>query len=334
VSFSTTHRLRGSVCALGFLSVIGAASVAQSDQQEPPAWAYPLNPGLKPGAPPKPGADDGSLKHVPNSSVALTQTMIRNIFSAVDWHPEAHPSMPESVAHGRAKDLFACGYCHYPNGQGRPENAGLAGLPAAYVIGQVAAMRDGTRKSSQPAMLSQVGMLKVAAHANADEVAEAAAYFASLKYQPWIRVVETDTAPRPEIHGVSAYAAAADGSQEPIGDRIVEVAEDDARTDVRDDASGFVAYAPVGSIERGKTIAATAVGERRPCAECHGETLRGSEIAPPLAGRLPSYLYRQLFDVQMGSRSGPGVESMKPEVAALTPAEMRDLVAFVASLAP
>jgi cytochrome c553 len=322
------------VCTLGFLSVIGAASVARSDEQEPPVWAFPLNPGLNLGAPPKPGPDDGSLKHVPNSSVALTLTMIRNIFSAVDWHPEGHPPMPESVARGRAKDLFACGYCHYPNGQGRPENASLAGLPAAYIVEQVAAMRDGSRKSSQPAMIAPALMLKVAAHANANEVAEAAVYFASLKYKPWIRVVETGAAPRPEIHGVSAYAAAADGSQEPIGDRIVEIAEDDARTDVRDDASGFVAYAPVGSIERGKTIASTTVGERQPCANCHGETLRGSEIAPPIAGRSPSYVYRQLFDIQKGTRSGSSVEKMQLEVAALTPAEMRDLVAFVASLAP
>lgn len=330
MSLSTTYLLRGSVCALGLLSVIGAASLAHSDQLEPPAWAYPLNIG----GPPKPAPDDGSLKHVPNSSVALTQTAIRNIFSAVDWHPEAHPIMPESVAHGRAKDLFACGYCHYPNGQGRPENSSLAGLPAAYIVEQVAAMKDGSRKSSQPAMIAPALMLRVAAHANADEVAEAAAYFGSLKYRAWIRVVETDTAPRTEVHGVSAYAAAADGSREAIGDRIVEVAEDDARTDVRDDASGFVAYAPVGSIERGKTLASTAVGERRPCAECHGETLRGSETAPSLAGRSPSYLYRQLFDIHAGTRSGPGVEKMKLEVAALTPAEMRDLVAFAASLAP
>jgi cytochrome c553 len=329
VSLSTVHLLRGATCALGLLSIV-VASVARSDPTAPPAWAYPLNPGGLP----KPGPDDGSLKHVPNSSVALTQTTIRNIFSAVDWHPEGHPPMPESVVHGRAKDLFACGYCHYPNGQGRPENASLAGLPATYILGQVAAMRDGSRKSSQPAMIAPALMLKVAAHANADEVAEAAAYFASLKYKPWIRVVEIDTAPRPEIHGVSAYAAAADGSQEPIGDRIVEVAEDDDRTDVRDDASGFVAYVPVGSIERGKALASTAVGDRQPCAACHGDMLRGSDIAPPLAGRSPSYLYRQLFDIQAGTRSSAGVEKMKPEVAALTPNEMRDLIAFVASLAP
>jgi cytochrome c553 len=179
-------------------------------------------------------------------------------------------------------------------------------------------------------MLAPILMQKVAARASVDEVAQAAAYFASLTYKRWIRVVETDTVPRPEIHGVSAYAVSANGSQEPIGDRIVEVPEDTARTDVRDDASGFVAYVPVGSIARGKALASTAAGERQPCTACHGEPLRGTETAPPLAGRSPSYLYRQLFDIQAGARSRPSVEQMKREVAALTPGEMRDLVAFIA----
>jgi cytochrome c553 len=330
VSLATVHLLRGAGCALGLLSFVAATSAAQSEPPEPPPWSYPLNPD----GPPKPRPDDGSLKHVPSSSVPLTQTQILNRFSAVDWHPESHPSMPESVAHGRAPDLFACGYCHYPNGQGRSENSSLAGLPAVYIVEQIAAMRDGSRKSSQPAMLAPSLMQKMAVHASANEIAQAAAYFASLTYKPWIRVVETNTAPRPEIHGVSAYAAAADGSREPIGERIVEVPEDAARTDVRDDASGFVAFVPVGSIARGKALASIAAGERQPCAACHGETLRGTEIAPPLAGRSPSYLYRQLFDIQAGARSGPSVEQMKREVAALTPGEMRDLVAFIANQAP
>jgi cytochrome c553 len=194
-------------------------------------------------------------------------------------------------------------------------------------------MREGARKSAQPAMLAPALMLKIAAHADAGEIAEAAAYFASLKYKPWIRVVETETVPRPEIHGVSAYAAAADGSREPIGERIVEVPEDSARTDLRDDASGFVAYVPPGAVERGRELASSAVGERQPCSVCHGAGLRGG-LGPRLAGRSPSYLFRQLFDIKAGTRSGPAVEKMKIEVAALTTGQMRDLVAYIASLAP
>jgi cytochrome c553 len=307
----------------------GARAVA-ADPVDPPDWAYPLNP---PTSAAKPPIDDGALKHVPDSAVALTRTQIRDRFAAPDWRPDEHPPMPDVVAHGRKPDLYACGYCHYPNGQGRPENAALSGLPAAYIVEQTTAMREGARKSSQPAMVAPALMLKMAAHAHADEIAAAAAYFASLKYKPWIRVVETDTVPRPALHGVSAYAAAPDGSREPIGDRIVELPEDEARTDLRDDASGFVAYAPPGSVERGRALASTAEGEPQPCGACHGADLRGAE-GPPLAGRSPSYLFRQLFDVKTGARIGGSVTKMRTEVASLTAADMRDLVACVASLAP
>jgi cytochrome c553 len=44
--------------------------------------------------------------------------------------------MPNIVAHGSG-DAWACAYCHLPNGQGRPENPPLAGLPVAYIAEQV-----------------------------------------------------------------------------------------------------------------------------------------------------------------------------------------------------
>ena len=36
--------------------------------------------------------------------------------------------MPTIVAAGRKPAVFACAYCHQPNGVGRPENANLTGL--------------------------------------------------------------------------------------------------------------------------------------------------------------------------------------------------------------
>ena len=64
------------------------------------------------------------------------------------------------VAHGRKPNVFACGYCHLPNGQGRPENASLAGQPAAYIIEQVNEMKEGRRKTSQPTMGSIKSMVR------------------------------------------------------------------------------------------------------------------------------------------------------------------------------
>ena len=323
------RHLRVGALAVAALAISTAVSVSRADAPGPAAWAYPLNPSPAP----KPAPDDGAKLSVPGGAVQMTRTQIRNRAVAVDWRPDSHPPMPEAVAHGRTAESYACGYCHYPNGQGRPENASLAGLPAAYIVEQVKAIREGARKSSQPAMLAPALMLKVAAAASEEDVGAAAAYFAALRYKPWIRVVESETVPRPVIHGVSAYGPAPDGSREPIGERILEMAEDDARTDRRDDTSGFVAYVPPGSVARGHALAQTAENERQPCAACHGEGLKGGE-GPPLAGRSPSYVYRQLYDIQTGARTGATVEKMKIEVAQLSESQMRDLAAFIASLAP
>ncbi len=124
--------------------VIGMASLAAmtafaANTSEPPAWAYVVNPPAPPVDPnaPKPVPDE-TPKRVPNSDVALTIAQTRDLYNPPDWHPNDHPPMPEIVGHGRKPGVFACAYCHLPNGQGRPENAGIAGLPAAYIVQQLA----------------------------------------------------------------------------------------------------------------------------------------------------------------------------------------------------
>src|SRR5262245_11602437 len=76
-------------------------------QEAAPAWAYPVNPPDF-----KPPRDDGTLRRVPGSDLALTLTQVRDFFFAPDWHPGDHPAMPEPVAHGRKPEAFACGFCH------------------------------------------------------------------------------------------------------------------------------------------------------------------------------------------------------------------------------
>ena len=55
---------------------------------------------------------------------------------------------------------------------------------------------------------------------------------------------------------------------------------------------------------------------------------------PRLAGRSPSYLMRQLYDLKNGVRKGPTTELMKPVVANLTEEDMVAIVAYLASLSP
>src|SRR3954470_12186754 len=108
-----------------------------------------------------------------------TRAEIRKLFSAKDWFPEEHPAMPEVVASGRKPDVYACGMCHYPNGQGKPENASIAGLPAGYIVQQMADYKSGARKSAEPRMRPPALMLHLARNATDEEVKAAAQYFSA-----------------------------------------------------------------------------------------------------------------------------------------------------------
>src|SRR5476651_2565052 len=178
-------RKYGIVVVLSGLMLAGAA-IAQG-ANTPPIWAYPVLPPA-PGPAAKP--DDTVKKSLPGSKLHFTDAGVSDRFNVPDWFPNAHAPMPDVVAHGRKPTVFACGYCHLPNGQGRPENASLAGQPAAYIIEQVMEMKAGRRKTSQPTMGSIKAMYAIAGAANPDEIKIAADYFSTLKYKKWIRVVE------------------------------------------------------------------------------------------------------------------------------------------------
>jgi cytochrome c553 len=242
--------------------------------------------------------------------------------------------MPEVLARGRKPDLFACGYCHYPNGQGRPENSSLAGLSAGYIAQQIADYKNGLRKSSEPAMTPPALMLAQAKSVTEAEVKISAEYFASLKYKPWIKVVETDSVPKTHVAGFMLVPLEGAGT-EPIGQRIIEVAEDLARSSLRDPRSGFIAYVPVGSIKRGASLVTTGGGGKTiQCGICHGQDLKGVGDVPPLAGRSPTYTVRQLHDFQSGARAGLLSPQMKEAVAKLTVDDMVSIAAYTASLNP
>lgn len=314
---------------LAILAVVALGIVTLARADEPlPVWAYPVNP---PGL--KPAPDDGTLKHVPESSAAYTLTQIRDLFSPPDWHPGNHPAMPEVVASGRKPGQFACGFCHLPNGLGRPENSSLAGLPAAYIAQQVADFRHGVRKSSEPASLPINLMIAIAKLVSDEDTKIAAAYFSGLKPAPWIRVIETDTVPKTQVGGWMLIADES-GHTEPIGRRIIEMPENLERTELRDSASGFIAYVPPGSIRKGEMLANTGGGKTTPCGICHGADLKGLGPVPALAGRSPSYIVRQLYDMRHGVRNGPWAALMRPVVAGLTEEDMVVLAAYTASLAP
>jgi cytochrome c553 len=301
-----------------------ASHIHAGEPAAPPAWAYvPIAPTQAPA--------DTDPKSVPGTDVRLTRAQIRDLFNVPDWHPNDHPPMPDIVAHGHKPGVYGCAYCHLPNGLGRPENASLAGLPAAYIIQQMADIKSGARRTAQPKLIPQTMMVNLAGHVSDEDVRQAAAYFSSLKPRPWIKVVETGTAPKTRIGG-GMLVALTDGGTEPIGKRIIEVPEDLERTELRDSKSGFIAYVPKGSIEKGAKLATHA--KPTACVACHGADLRGIGPVPALAGRSPSYLFRQLYDMKSGARAGAWYGLMAPSVAALSQDDMLNIAAYAASLPP
>jgi cytochrome c553 len=321
--------------------LVTAAARSQSAETEgptgredrPPYWAYAVNPPTI-ASDTKGDAVEDTPRRVPGSAASFTLAQIGDRSNAPDWHPGNHPTMPDVVAHGRKPDIFACGYCHLPNGQGRPENSSLAGLPVGYIVQQMADFKGGLRKSSEPRHLPTANMIGLESKANEQEIQSAARYFSSLNPKPWIRVVETKTVAKTHVAGWMLISSDGAGT-EPIGQRIIETPENLERTELRDDASGFVAYVPVSSIKMGASLVRTGdSGKTVPCATCHGPDLKGLGNVPSIAGRSPSYVVRQLYDIQHGSRGGVAAQLMKVPVAMLTISDMVAIAAYTASLPP
>jgi cytochrome c553 len=109
----------------------------------------------------------------------------------------------------------------------------------------------------------------------------------------------------------------------------VEVPDDLLRFESRDHRSTFTAYAPPGSIAKGEALVL-----KGQCALCHGADLRGLGPLPSIAGRSPSYMFRQLYDFRHGARNGEWSPLMVQAVATLDEQDLLAIVAYLASRDP
>lgn len=305
-------------------------------QSGPPPWAYGFESAAS--SAPQSGTqslpkDDVTPKHLPGSKFEFTLAQIWDPFAPADWYPDDHPQMPEIVAHGRRPVVDACGFCHYPNGKGRSENTSIAGLPYAYFVQTLADFKSGARKTADSRRLNANYMNMFASGMTEDDVKSAAQYFGAMKWTPWIKVIETNTVPK--IRNVGHMFLALEGNEkEPIGERIIEVpVNTEATALLRDDRSGFIAYVPVGSIKKGESLVMKGSAGTT-CGGCHGANLQGLGPVPGIAGRSPSYIVRQLYDMQQGYRTGIWTELMKPVVAHLSEEDMLSIAAYTASRVP
>ena len=324
------------IIALGSMVTVSTSFGADG----PPAWAYGYP---QPGAAAAPAggggrgaqaAPDTSPKRLAGSNLEFTLAQIRDGFGPADWFPGDHPTMPEIVAHGRRPEVRACALCHYPNGKGRAENAPIAGYPVAYFIQQMNDFKSGNRKSADPKKGNTNAMIAIAKAMSDEDIKATAEYFGSMAWTPWIKVVETDTVPKTRIAG-GLFLALPGDEKEPIGKRIIEVPENtEASETYRNPRSGFIAYAPPGSIKKGEVLVTSGGGKTLACGACHGADLKGLGPVPGIAGRSPSYLVRQMYDMQAGARKGVWTPLMTKVVSQLSEDDMLEIAAYTASLKP
>jgi len=287
------------------------------------SWAFPEP---SPDFPPE---NNSVVKQLPGSSRSYTQGQIDDIYNPPDWFPEEHAPFPKVVASGEGKATPGCASCHLASGSGHPESANLTGLTADYIRTQLNDFRQGLRTDPRHRMS------EIAKGMTEQEVKEAAAYFASQKPRPWIRVVETDMVPETYMNEGRRRYVRPGGRMEPIGSRIIEVPEDPERVTCRDPHTGFVAYVPKGSVAKGEAIATTgAGGKTTPCIACHGPALTGLGPVPRIAGHSPNYIVRQLAGFQVGARNSDLDELMKGVVVNLTQDDILSLAAYEASRNP
>jgi cytochrome c553 len=305
------------VTALVF--ILSCASGAAADDL---SWAYPVTPRAE-------TLDNLILKQVPDSTKAYTQAQIDDPFNPPDWFPDEHPPMPAVVARGQKPEVRACAQCHLPSGDGHPESSSLAGLPVPYLLRQMAEFKNGGRKGVRATTMIMIAQ----AISDADALA-ASEYFSSLKSGVWTKVTETDAVAKSYIGAGAMRFAAPEGGTEPIGNRIIVLPQDEARAKSRDPHSGFIDYVPIGSIANGEALVSSGGGKTIPCAICHGKSLRGIGELPPIAGRSPTYIVRQLNDMKTGARSGTSMALMKAVVEQLTMEDMIAIAAYVGSREP
>ena len=305
--------------------VVAAATLAAAAlgmAAELPEWAYPEK---SPAAP----WDAVVLKQIPGSTKKFTQAQIEDNFNPPDWFPGDHPPMPDIVAHGRPPAVSACAKCHISNGAGHPESSDLAGLPPAYVRQQIEDFKNGDRRGARAG-----SMLPIVKAISDDEIRIAADYYAALApVADWTEVVETDTVPKTRVSATYMRFAIEGAGTEPLGQRIIELPKAPERAELRDSRFGFIAHVPPGSIAAGKALV-TGGGKIPPCATCHGGDLKGSDSVPHIIGRSPSYMFRQMYDVKNGARSGPHAALMKEVVANLDDREMLAIAAYLAAQRP
>jgi cytochrome c553 len=277
--------------------------------------------------------ENGIKNSLPGTSLTFTRVEANYSWQPADWYPGDHPEMSELIATGdMERGIRPCALCHFPNGQGKIENGHVGGLPANYILQQLEAFASGDRISADYRKANTNEMARIAAWLTDEEKQHVADYYSSIPFRSMVRVVESENAPQIRASLNRLLMADEEAPWEPLGNRIVEVAEDAEETEVMRNPRGtFVAYVPIGSVAKGEELVSTGGGKTIQCGICHGPGQNGLADVPSIAGRTASYTMRQLWDMKQGTRVSPFMSAV---IANLDAEDMLNIVAYLATLPP
>ncbi len=185
-------------------------------------------------------------------------------------------------------------------------------------------MKAGLRTSSEPRKRNAQQMIFYAKAMTEAEIAETAAYYASLPPTVPIKVVETATVPKMRSQD-GMWLPDASAPRESLGERIIETPADVEREQLRDPRANFIAYVPVGAVAKGKDLAAR-------CTMCHGSRLEGRRSFPASPDVRPAIWRGSFMISRPDARHSPMAAMMKPAAMKLSGADMIAITAYLATL--
>jgi cytochrome c553 len=197
-------------------------------------------------------------------------------------------------AAGKARSA-ACAGCHGANGQGIPPNPALAGKSEEEMLQAMKDYKSGKRHNAI--------MKGLVAHLSDSDMANLAAYYASLKKSG------------PATGAAPAAAGSAISAAPPAGGSAIGAAPTAG-------GSAIAAVPAAGDPAAGKAKAAT-------CSACHGANGQGDPPNPALAGKSQDELAQAMKDYKLGKRNNA---IMKGLMAGLSDSDMANLAAYYASL--
>ena len=322
---------------IGLLALMSATTIVRAAadlprvglQHAPPAPAAPpRRPRRRP--------PDETLRHLPGSSGAFTLAQIRDGFGPADWYPgRSSARCRKSWRTAASRTCAPAASVTTRTARAGRKTPASPACPYSYFMQTMADFKSDARKSADSRKANTNVMIAIAKGMTDEETKAAAEYFGSMKWTPWIKVVEAE-------HGAEdadrRRHVPQDRGQRDRADRPAHhrsAGRHRAHRGAARSALGLHRLCAGRQHQEGRDAGTTGGGGKTTqCSVCHGAGSQGLGPVPGIAGRSPSYTVRQLYDMQQGTRKGVWSDLMKPVVAKLTNDDMLALAAYTASRTP